>query len=200
MIKLTSTATSVCPTYCCFCTRSYAIGPDTDSVDKESLKPTRTRWNAAFDYIERTPAITDIVVSGGDCYYLQPEQLYDIGSRLISIPHIRRFRFATKGFGVCPSRILDPDDSWTSALIAVSNLAKKKGKSVAVHTHINHPVEITWVTTAAMQKLFEAGVTVRNQTVLLKGVNDNVSTMKALIRGLANVNIIPVSNCQCPSN
>lgn len=158
------------------------------------LKPTRKRWDLVFDYIKNTPALQDIVVSGGDCYYLQPHQLYEIGERLISIPHIRRFRFATKGLAVSPSRILDTTgDEWTAALIAVSNLAKEKGKAVAVHTHFNHPSEITWITRAAAQKLFLAGVTVRNQTVLLRGVNDNVDTMGTLIRGLGDINIIPVS-------
>jgi len=144
-----------------------------------------------FDYISATPALSDIVVSGGDAYYLTPDQLHDIGMRLLSIPHIRRFRFATKGLAVCPSRILDPNDSWSAALIAVSNKGKKMGKMVAVHTHFNHPSEITWVSKAAAQKLFAAGVMVRNQSVLLRGVNDDLPTMKALIRGLADMTIQP---------
>ncbi|KFY21800.1 hypothetical protein V493_07106 [Pseudogymnoascus sp. VKM F-4281 (FW-2241)] len=184
-------ATSVCNVYCRFCTRSYAIGADTETVTKNSLKPTRRRWDAMFDYIASTPALSDIVISGGDAYYLTPDQLYDIGTRLLAIPHIRRFRFATKGLAVCPSRVLDPADSWTSALIAVSNAGRKMGKMVAVHTHFNHPSEITWVSRAASQKLFAAGVVVRNQSVLLRGVNDDLDTMKALIRGLADMAITP---------
>ncbi|KAL5347386.1 hypothetical protein ACLOAV_007698 [Pseudogymnoascus australis] len=184
-------ATSVCNVYCRFCTRSYAIGADTETVTKNSLKPTRRRWDEMFNYIASTPALSDIVISGGDAYYLTPDQLYDIGTRLLAIPHIRRFRFATKGLAVCPSRILDPTDSWTSALIAVSNAGRKVGKMVAVHTHFNHPSEITWVSREASQKLFAAGVVVRNQSVLLRGVNDDVGTMKALIRGLADMAITP---------
>jgi lysine 2,3-aminomutase len=65
-------------------------------------------------------------------------------------------------------------------------------QSVAMHTHFNHPNEISWVTAKAAQKLHQAGVTVRNQSVLLRGVNDNVKTMKALIRGLADINVLPV--------
>ncbi|KFY41307.1 hypothetical protein V494_03076 [Pseudogymnoascus sp. VKM F-4513 (FW-928)] len=184
-------ATSVCNVYCRFCTRSYAIGADTETVTKNSLKPTRRRWEEMFDYIASTPALSDIVISGGDAYYLTPDQLYDIGTRLLAIPHIRRFRFATKGLAVCPSRILDPTDSWTSALIAVSNAGRKVGKMVAMHTHFNHPSEMTWVSRAASQKLFAAGVVVRNQSVLLRGVNDDLGTMKALIRGLADMAITP---------
>jgi lysine 2,3-aminomutase len=192
-ILLTVIVTSACPVYCRFCTRSYAIGPETNTVSKHPLKPTKKRWDEVFEYIENTPALQDIVVSGGDAYYLSPDQLYDIGKRLIEIPHIRRFRFASKGLAVCPARIIDPVDSWTAALIAVSNLGKAKGKAVALHTHFNHPNEITWVTKLAAQRLFKEGVTVRNQSVLLRGVNDNVATMSALIRKLADNNINPVS-------
>jgi lysine 2,3-aminomutase len=180
-----------------FCTRSYAVGADTDTVTKASLKPTRKRWDAAFAYIESQPGLHDIVVSGGDSYYLTAEHITLIGERLISIPNIRRFRFATKGLAVAPTRILDGSDGWVDSLIRVSDLAKKAGKAMAVHTHFNHPNEISWITRMASQKLLEAGVTVRNQTVLLRGVNDDVETMSRLIRVLADNHIFPVSP---PSN
>lgn len=187
-------ATSVCPTYCMFCTRSYAVGADTDTVTKASLKPTRRRWEEAFAYIENTPALQDIVVSGGDSYYLQPDQLRMIGDRLIGMPNIKRFRFASKGLAVAPSRILDESDGWVNALIDISNKAKKAGKAVAWHTHFNHPNEISWISKDASQKLFEEGVMVRNQTVLLRGVNDDVDTMSKLIRDLADNKVFPVGN------
>ncbi|KAK4173052.1 putative L-lysine 2,3-aminomutase [Triangularia setosa] len=183
--------TSVCPTYCMFCTRSYAVGADTDTVTKASLKPTRRRWEEAFAYIENTPALQDIVVSGGDSYYLQPDQLRMIGDRLISMPNIKRFRFASKGLAVAPSRVLDESDGWVNALVDISNKAKKAGKAVAWHTHFNHPNEISWISKDASQKLFEEGVMVRNQTVLLRGVNDDVDTMSKLIRDLADNKVFP---------
>jgi len=191
-------ATSVCPTYCMFCTRSYAVGADTDTVSKASLKPTRKRWEEVFAYIESQSGLHDIVVSGGDSYYLQPDQLRLIGERLISMPNIKRFRFASKGLAVAPTRVLDESDGWINALIDISNQAKKAGKAMAWHTHFNHPNEISWITREASQKLFEAGVMVRNQTVLLRGVNDDLETMSGLIRGLADNNIFPVS-LPCPS-
>ena len=67
------------------------------------------------------------------------------------------------------------------------------GKQVAVHTHFNHPREFSWVSREAAQKLFVNGVVVRNQSVLLRGVNDDLKTMSALIRELADNNIQPVS-------
>lgn len=154
-------------------------------------KPTRKRWEVMFEYIENNHAVQDVVVSGGDAYYLQPEQLRMLGARLLSIAHVRRVRFATKGLGVCPMRILDREDGWTNALVAVVDNGRSKGKQVALHTHINHPREMTWVTELAAQHLFERGVIVRNQTVLLRGVNDDVTTMSTLIRTLADLNFQP---------
>jgi lysine 2,3-aminomutase len=172
-------------------------------VSKASLKPGRQRWEAALAYIAATPQLRDIVVSGGDSYYLTPDQIRLIGARLTAIPHIRRFRFASKGLAVAPGRVVpvqqqdDGDggeggDGWVEALIWVSREARKVGKAVAWHTHFNHPAEISWVTEVAARRLFEEGVTVRNQTVMLRGVNDGVETMGALIRVLADNNIFPV--------
>ena len=144
-----------------------------------------------FEYIESHPAIQDVVVSGGDSYYLQPEQLTAVGERLLSMPNIKRIRIASKGLAVCPMRIVDPEDGWASALIKLSDFGRSMGKSVALHTHFNHAREITWISELAARKLFAAGVTVRNQAVLLRGVNDSVEAMGALIRGLADLNIQP---------
>ena len=174
-----------------FSTRSYAIGAPTETVVKHAYPPGRRRWDKIFDYIEKTTSLRDIVISGGDAYYLNPNQLQLIGERLLSIPHIRRIRFATKGLAVSPMRILT-DHDWTGTIVQLSNAARVIGKHVAIHTHFNHPREITWVTKAAAQKLYENAVTVRNQTVLLKDINDDVLTMKTLIHQLADINIIPV--------
>lgn len=184
-------ASSHCPLYCRYCTRSYAVGADTETVTKASLKPQRKRWERMLEYIAATPTIQDVVVSGGDSYSLMPQHLAMIGSRLLDIPHVRRFRIATKGLCVSPSRTLDPNDDWTDEMIKLSNEGKLRGKHVALHTHFQHPNEFSWVSREAAQKLFANGVTVRNQSVLLKGVNDDVDTMKALIRELADNNIQP---------
>ena len=179
--------------YCRFCTRSYAVGVETESVTKKRFLPIRKRWDKVFAYIEQAKGLHDITISGGDAYYLEPDDILYIGQRLLSIPHIRRFRFASKGLAVCPSRILDPEDAWTDALTEIASRGREMGKNVALHTHFNHPNEVTWVTKEAAQKLFAKGVTVRNQTVLLKGVNDDVDTMFGLIQSLADINVQPVS-------
>lgn len=113
-------------------------------------------------------------------------------SRLLSIPHIQRIRFATKGLAVAPCRTIDSKDTWTRAFIDLTNHGRKLGKHVCLHTHFNHPNEITWVTKDAAKYLFKEGVVVRNQSVLLRGVNDNVETLGKLIKNLADINIQPV--------
>ena len=151
------------------------------------------KWEPIFAYIEHTETLSDILVSGGDSYSLGDSQLLAIGHRLLAMPHILRVRFASKGLAVCPSRLVDPNDTWTEALIQLSNQGRVIGKSISLHTHFNHPNEITWITEAAARRLFQAGVQVRNQTVLLNGVNNDVETMTRLIRRLAALNIQPVS-------
>ncbi|KAF2016973.1 kama family protein [Aaosphaeria arxii CBS 175.79] len=190
-------ATSICPTYCRFCTRSYAVGDDTSTVEKKRQKPSRRRWDVIYQHLEKTPQITDVVVSGGDTYQLEPHLLREIAYRLLSIGHIRRVRLASKGLAVLPNRIIDPHDDWTQTLIDISNEGRRLGKHVCLHTHFDHPDEISWITKAAARRLFENNVVVRNQTVLLKGVNDSPETMGRLIRELSDLNIWPYYVYQC---
>ncbi|KAI1499631.1 L-lysine-aminomutase [Biscogniauxia marginata] len=188
---------SVCPAYCVFCTRSYAVGGNTELVTKEAPKLSNKRLEWAFAYIESQEGLHDIVVSGGDAYYLQPHILEAIGDRLIGMKNIERFRIASKGLAVAPQRFLDSNDPWTEALIRVSDKARRAGKHMALHTHFNHPDEISWITEEASLKLFRSGVTVRNQSVLLRGVNDDVETMVALIQKLGKMCIQPYYVYQC---
>ncbi|BDD12997.1 hypothetical protein FUAX_54290 (plasmid) [Fulvitalea axinellae] len=180
----------VCPVYCRFCTRSYAVGGNTDSVDKKRFKNAPEKWKEAFTYIASRPEIEDVVISGGDAYMLAPDRLRLIGETLLEIPHVRRMRFATKGPAVAPMKILS-DEAWTQALVEVVKLGREKGKEVVLHTHFNSANEITDITRRAMLKLFQNGVTVRNQSVLIKGVNDTVDTMVELIRKLSYMNVQP---------
>ncbi|KAJ5710904.1 hypothetical protein N7488_005060 [Penicillium malachiteum] len=152
-------STSICPVYCRFCFRSYTVGAQTETVKKQRFLPIIKQWKPWFHYIEKTPALRDIMISGGDTYLLEPEQLRYIGDRLLSIPHIHRFLFATKGLSVSPSRLLDPQDHWVTRLGA--------------------------------QRLYEAGVAVRNQTVLLNGINNTPEKMCALVNVLSDMNIQP---------
>jgi KamA family protein len=131
-------ALDTCPVYCRFCTRSYAVGVDTDEVEKVSLKATEDRWERAFRYISERPELEDIVVSGGDSYQLKARQIALIGNRLLELPNIRRIRFATKGPAVMPMKLLT-DHEWLDALTSVVERGRKAHKEVVLHTHFNHP-------------------------------------------------------------
>ncbi len=179
-----------CPVYCRFCTRSYAIGGDTDMVEKLKISARLQRWEDAFTYIASRPELEDIVISGGDTYNLRSDHIQLIGERLLRMPNIRRIRYATKGLAVLPQKILT-DHAWVDALTRVVELGRSLHKDVVVHTHFNHPNEITGVTQQAMNRLTERGVTVRCQTVLQNGVNDNANTMQLLVRRLGYINIHP---------
>ncbi|HVA36286.1 MAG TPA: KamA family radical SAM protein [Candidatus Dormibacteraeota bacterium] len=181
---------NTCPVYCRFCTRAYAIGGDTETVEKAELATDPKRWQDAFAYIASRPELEDIVISGGDTYQLPAKSLRRIGDALLDISHVRRLRFATKGPAVMPSKILT-DDAWLDALTAVVDRGRKMGKDVVLHTHFNHPNEITWITQQAMQALFERAVLVRNQTVLIRGVNDAPEVMRLLMKRLGYLNVHP---------
>ena len=183
-------ALDTCPVYCRFCTRSYAVGLDTDVVEKVSLKTTSDRWDKAFEYIRSRPELEDIVISGGDAYNLRASQIRLIGETLLDMPNILRIRFATKGPAVMPQKILT-DDEWVSELSWVYEHGRKLHKEVVVHTHFNHPNELTGITKRAMDVLFERGITVRNQCVMQRGVNDTVPVMRELVRRLSYCNVHP---------
>ncbi len=180
----------VCPVYCRFCTRSYAIGGDTGTVEKVNYKPVVEQWEKAFAYLASRPEVEDVVISGGDAYHLPPARLKHIGRTLLSIPHIRRLRFATKGPAVMPMKILT-HKAWTDALVDVVRYGRERAKEVALHTHFNSHREITDITREAMTVLFKRGVKVRNQSVCIRGVNDDPVSMTLLVKRLSYINVEP---------
>jgi len=181
---------TVCPVYCRFCTRSYAIGSDTEVVDKVPLARTPKQWQDAFAYIASRPELEDIVISGGDVYQLPAKSIATIGDALLAIPHVRRMRFATKGPAVMPMKILT-DHDWVDAVSRIVEKGRKLGKEVVIHTHFNNPNEISWITEKAMHLLFERAITVRNQSVLIRGVNDDPRVMQLLVKQLGYLNVHP---------
>ncbi|TGT35773.1 KamA family radical SAM protein [Mesorhizobium sp. M8A.F.Ca.ET.165.01.1.1] len=183
-------ATDRCPAYCRFCTRSYSVGLDTQSVSKKRASPFQARWNAIVAYLRATPVIVDVAVSGGDCFQLNSSQLSAIGRGLLSIPSIRRIRFATKGLAVLPMKVTS-DLEWTNALVNISDAGRNQGVDISLHTHFNHPREITHYTAAAAELLFKRGIRMRNQSVLMAGVNDDSEVMKGLVKKLSHLHIQP---------
>ena len=154
------------------------------------LKVNEDRWRRAYQYIASRPELEDIVISGGDAYQLRAQQIEEIGMALLDMPNVRRMRFATKGPAVMPMKILS-DQPWVDALTKVVDRGRKLHKEVVLHTHFNHPKEITGITEDAMNVLMERGITVRNQSVLQRRVNDSVETMMLLVKRLGHVNVHP---------
>ena len=111
-------------------------------------------------------------------------------STLLGMEHIRRLRYATKGPAVMPQKLIS-DDDWVDALTRVVDRGRRMHKEVVLHTHFNHPNEITEVTRTGLNRLVERGITTRNQAVLQRGVNDSVETMRLLVRRLSYVNVHP---------
>jgi lysine 2,3-aminomutase len=188
--KVLFLALDVCPVYCRFCTRSYAIGGDTDSVSKVDFKPIPGNWDQAFAYLLSRPEVEDVVVSGGDSYFLPASRVRTIGETLLAIPHIKRIRFATKGPAVMPMKILS-DTAWSDTLIDLVHQGRRQNKEVCLHTHFNHANEITDITRRATQYLYREGVTIRNQSVMIRGVNDSDSAMNDLVKRLSAINVQP---------
>jgi len=163
---------SACPTLCRFCMRKSRIGCQTIG--------TNNPMDAGLDYIKRTPAIRDVILSGGDPFLLSDEFLEDILGRLHKIPHLEIIRINTRAPVTLPERITD-------------RLCRmlKRYHPLYVNTHFNHPLEITPESSEACVRLAEAGIPLGNQTVLLKGVNDVLEVMKRLMQKLLTIRVRP---------
>ncbi|MEM7452900.1 MAG: KamA family radical SAM protein [Planctomycetota bacterium] len=181
---------TTCPVYCSYCTRSRIIGGSTDSVEKDTYGANAAKWEAAFQYIEETPQIEDIVISGGDAFNMTAKHITHIGERLLGIPHVRRLRYATKGIAILPMKITT-DEKWMEAFLAIHKKGREMGKQVVIHTHFSSPVEITDYSRQAMDRLYSEGVLVRNQAVLQQGVNHDPEDMVLLTKKLSYMNIQP---------
>jgi lysine 2,3-aminomutase len=132
----------------------------------------KDRYDAIIDYLKKTPSVRDVVVSGGDIGNLPIAHVESFVGRLLDIEHIRDIRLATKGLMGLPQHFLQSD-----VLAGLERLAQKaidRGVDLAVHAHVNHANSLTPIVATAVRKLHEMGFRdVRNQGVLLRGVNDS---------------------------
>ncbi|MFW5469591.1 KamA family radical SAM protein [Knoellia sp. CPCC 206435] len=161
-----------CPQYCGHCTRMDLVGNSTPQVLKLKLagKPV-DRHAAMLDYLQRTPQVRDVVVSGGDVANMPWKNLEGFLDKLLRIDNIRDIRLATKALMGLPQHWLQ--DDVVEGVARVSALARSRGVSLAIHTHVNHAQSVTPLVAAASKAMLEAGVRdVRNQGVLMRGVND----------------------------
>jgi lysine 2,3-aminomutase len=143
-------------------------------------------WEAALSYIESNTGIRDVLLSGGDPLTLSDEALEWLLSRLCRIPHVEIVRIGTKTPVVLPQRI-------TPKLVKML----KRYHPLWINIHFMHPEEITPETSAACIRLADAGIPLGSQTVLLKGINDDVEIMKRLFQGLLKIRVRPYYLYQC---
>ncbi|MBU8896628.1 lysine 2,3-aminomutase [Corallococcus sp. H22C18031201] len=162
-----------CPQYCGHCTRMDLVGNDVPQVSKHKFAVgQKERYELMLDYLRRTPTVRDVVVSGGDIANLPIQALEPFVSALLDIPNIRDIRLASKGLMAIPQHFLQ--DSVLQGLDRLAKKAIERGVDLALHTHVNHAQQLTPLVGKAVRKLHEMGFRdVRNQGVLLRGVNDS---------------------------
>jgi lysine 2,3-aminomutase len=165
----------VCPVYCRFCFRREMVGPELgEALSAGDLA-------AALDYIRATPAIWEVILTGGDPFVLSPRRIADVTAALGQIPHVKILRWHTRVPVADPARV-------TEDLVSALN---SSSKTVFVGLHTNHPRELTPAARAAISRMIDAGIPVVSQTVLLKGVNDDPGTLEALMRTLVEIRVKP---------
>lgn len=162
-----------CSVYCRFCTRSRLVGAGGGA---RSL----TQLEGAFEYLNAHPEISDVIVSGGDPLVMATAKLERILSRLREIQSVQTIRLATRVPVTLPQRITDE-------LLQ----ALRPHHPIWVMTHFNHVRELSAESRAACRRLADAGFPVMNQTVLLRGVNDDVGSLEALFRALVRERVRP---------
>jgi lysine 2,3-aminomutase len=166
-----------CPQYCGHCTRMDLVGNDVPQVQKHKFGVgPKERYEQMLDYLRRTPTVRDVVVSGGDIANLPIQQLEPFVSALMDIPNIRDIRLASKGLMAIPQHFLQ--DSVLAGLDRLAKKAVERGVDLAMHTHVNNAAQLTPLVGKAVRKLLDMGFRdVRNQGVLLRGVNDSAQSL-----------------------
>ncbi|HEY8566606.1 MAG TPA: lysine-2,3-aminomutase-like protein [Beijerinckiaceae bacterium] len=165
----------VCPVYCRFCFRREMVGPDgLGGLSRQEM-------DAALAYIAARPEVWEVIVTGGDPLVMAPRRLRAMVQALSAIEHVKVVRFHSRVPVVDPGRI-------TAELVRA---LRAGGQAVYVAVHANHPRELTAEARAACARLADAGIPLLSQTVLLRGVNDTVETLAALMRAFVETRIRP---------
>jgi len=166
-------ATDRCALYCRFCTRSRMVGDGGGAVSLDRLGP-------AFEYLEGHPEIRDVIVSGGDPLTMSTARLSRLLGRLREISSVEVVRLATRVPVTLPSRI-------------TKELVRELGKHhpTWIMTHFNHPREVTAESAQACERLADHGFPVMNQSVLMRGINDDAEVLATLFRALVRHRVRP---------
>ena len=171
--------TRQCAMYCRHCVRKRHVG-------EEDFLISQDKKEKAIQYIAGMPQIRDVLISGGDPLTMSDEALEDIIARLRAIEHVEIIRIGTRIPAVLPMRV-------TPALLRML----KKYHPIWMNLHFNHPLELTGQSCKACADIADAGIPLGNQTVLLKGVNDNIGVMKELLLKLVQARVRPYYIYQC---
>jgi lysine 2,3-aminomutase len=172
-------ATDYCATYCRYCTRARLVGAG-------ALTTQREVWSAGLGYLAATPAIRDVLVTGGDPLTLADARLDWLLARLREIPHVGIVRIGTKLPAVLPQRI-------TPALVRML----RRHQPLWVSAHFSHPNELSPDTRRACNRLANAGIPMISQTVLLKDINNSTAVLKRLFEELVALRVRPYYLHQC---
>jgi lysine 2,3-aminomutase len=162
-----------CAIYCRHCNRRRLVGQEESAISRADLE-------AAVAYIRRTPAIRDVLISGGDPFTLATAKLEEIIAAVRSIPHVEIIRIGTRVPVVLPMRV---DDELCAML--------RRYHPLFVNTHFNHPKELTPLARQACERLADAGIPIGNQTVLLRRVNSSVPILRSLFTQLLRCRVRP---------
>lgn len=175
--------TEACAVYCRHCTRKYHT---TDLQGTYFEKNEAVAWEDDFQYIAEHPEIRDVLLTGGDPLTYSDERLEAIIARLRQIPHVEIIRIGSRYPVLLPQRI-------TPEFCQMLD----RYHPIWLNTHFNHPKEITEESAAACDRLLRHGVVVQNQSVLLKGINDDLETMRSLLKGLLKIRVRPYYLYHC---
>jgi lysine 2,3-aminomutase len=162
-----------CALYCRFCLRKRMVGDEEWTMKKREL-------GDALAWIARTPEIRDVLLTGGDPLVFSDDRLEWLLAELRAIPHVEIIRLGTRLPVTLPFRV-------TEGLVRML----ERYHPIWVNTHFNHPRELTPEAAEACDLLLRAGIPVGNQSVLLRGVNDDLATMKTLCEGLVRMRVRP---------
>lgn len=175
--------TSACFMYCRHCFRKRMVGYSNDEVNSRLIE--------TVEYLKAHEEVNNVLLTGGDAFCMTNEQIKAYLEALTSIEHLNYIRFGTRSPVVFPFRI-----TMDQELIDILKHYNQK-KRIIVVTQFNHPRELTKEAKEAIDILTQIGITIRNQAVILKGVNDKVKTMTELLNGLNKVGITPYYVFQC---
>jgi EF-P beta-lysylation protein EpmB len=167
------TLTSACAVHCRYCFRRY--------FPYEDNNPGRVGWGQIIDYIQSDERINEVILSGGDPLSVSDNLLRQFTDKLAQVPHVNRLRIHTRLPIVLPERITDEFMQWSQDL----------PMRLVIVVHVNHAQEISADVAAVLNRLRAAGITLLNQSVLLKGVNDDTKALAALSEALFACGVLP---------